>query len=108
MTMAQFADLLPNIATGYLYGYPVLDRTGIEGAWDFTFYFSPAGMVNGGGRGIVRLGDGGGSPGEASDPSGGLSLSDALTKLLGLKLEMQKRSMPVLVIDRAEQKPAEN
>jgi uncharacterized protein (TIGR03435 family) len=29
-------------------------------------------------------------------------------KQLGLKLEMQKRSMPVIVIDHLEQKPTDN
>jgi uncharacterized protein (TIGR03435 family) len=31
-----------------------------------------------------------------------------MEKQLGLKLEAQKRPVPVLVIDRAEQKPTEN
>ena len=45
---------------------------------------------------------------EASLPSGALSLFDALTKQLGLKLEMQKRPTPVLVIDHVDQKPTDN
>jgi uncharacterized protein (TIGR03435 family) len=101
MTIAQFASLLPNIAGGYV-RTPVLDATGIEGAWDFTIYFSAAGMVNGG----VRGGDPNGAT--ASDPSGGISLPDAISKQLGLKLEMQKRPTPVLVIDHIEQKPTDN
>jgi uncharacterized protein (TIGR03435 family) len=111
MTLAQFASLLPNIAGGYI-RTPVVDETGIEGAWDFTLSFSPAGMANGGGgRGVLlRGGDAGPAGGEAmaSDPGGGLSLFDAVSKQLGLKLEMQKRPMPVLVIDRVEQKPTDN
>jgi len=111
MTLAQFASLLPNIAGGYI-RTPVVDETGIEGAWDFTLSFSPAGMVNGGGgRGVLlRGGDAGPAGGEAmaSDPGGGLSLFDAVSKQLGLKLELQKRPMPVLVIDRVEQKPTDN
>jgi uncharacterized protein (TIGR03435 family) len=109
MTVAQFAALLPNIAGGYI-RTPVLDETGLEGAWDFTLYFSPAGMVNGFGFG-GRGGDAGGMPGggnAASDPTGGMSLFDAVNKQLGLKLEMQKRPMPVLVIDHVEQKPVDN
>ncbi|MCU1339231.1 MAG: hypothetical protein JWO19_4812 [Bryobacterales bacterium] len=110
MTMAQFADLLPNIAPGYI-RTPVLDSTGIEGAWDFTFNFTPAGLGQGGGGG-GRGGDApqpaaSGAPG-ASDPNGALTLFDALNKQLGLKLEMQKRPMPVLVIDHVEEKPTEN
>jgi hypothetical protein len=34
------------------------------------------------------------------EPSGALSLFDALSKQFGLKLEMQKRPLPVLVIDQ--------
>jgi uncharacterized protein (TIGR03435 family) len=104
MTLAQFASLLPNIAGGY-FRTPLLDETGIEGAWDFTLSFSPAGM-GGGGRGGLRSGDGGEVM--APDPGAGLSLFDAVSKQLGLKIEMQKRPMPVLVIDRVEQKPTEN
>jgi uncharacterized protein (TIGR03435 family) len=107
MTIAQFASLLPNIAGGYI-RTPVLDETGLEGAWDFMLSFSPAGMVNG--MMMVRGGDAGGMPGAnaASAPSGGISLPDAMVKQLGLKLEMQKRPMAVLVIDHVEQKPTDN
>ena len=45
---------------------------------------------------------------EASLPSGAVSLFDAMTRQLGLKLEMQKRPTPVLVIDHIEQKPTDN
>jgi uncharacterized protein (TIGR03435 family) len=108
VTMAQFAELLPIIAPGYLHT-PVTDSTGLEGGWDFTFSFSPAGLfqLNQG-----KGGEGGGAAAstvpEASLPSGALSLFDALTKQLGLKLEMQKRPTPVLVIDHVDQKPTDN
>jgi uncharacterized protein (TIGR03435 family) len=46
--------------------------------------------------------------GGAADPYGALSLSDAVSKQLGLKLELEKRPAPVLVIDHVEQKPTEN
>jgi uncharacterized protein (TIGR03435 family) len=103
MSMAQFAKLLQEIAPGYIRN-EVVDATGLAGNWDFTFNFSMAGQAQGGGGG---RGDGPpGAPGggdSASDPSGALSLLDALPKQLGLKLEMQKRPMPVLVIDHVEQ-----
>jgi uncharacterized protein (TIGR03435 family) len=104
VTMAQFAELLPGIAPGYLHT-EVLDSTGLQGGWDFTFSFSPAGLfqVNQG-----KSEEGGGSVPEASLPSGAVSLFDALTKQLGLKLEMQKRPTPVLVIDHMNQKPTDN
>ncbi len=109
MTMTQFADELQRRAGGYIHN-PVLDATGIEGAWDFALSFSAAGIVQGGGgggRGGEVVQPPNAAPG-ASDPSGGLSLFDAITKQLGLKLEMQKRSLPVLVIDHVEQKPTDN
>jgi uncharacterized protein (TIGR03435 family) len=46
--------------------------------------------------------------GEASDPTGAISLFDAMTKQLGLKLEQQKRPAQVLVIEHIERKPTEN
>jgi uncharacterized protein (TIGR03435 family) len=105
MTMAEFAEDLQRMAPGYIHT-PVVDATGIEGAFDFTFTFTPIGALNGPGRG----GDApaAGAAPAAADPSGGLSLFDAVNKQLGLKLEMRKRPMPVLVIDHVEEKPIDN
>ena len=44
----------------------------------------------------------------ASDPTGGYTIFEAIEKELGLKLEKQKRTMPVIVIDSIEQKPTDN
>ena len=33
---------------------------------------------------------------------------DALSKQLGIKMEMRKRKLPVLVIDHVEEKPTDN
>jgi len=109
ITMADFADRLQSLAPGYIHA-PVENATGIEGAWDVTFNFSTIGQLQGGGPG--RGGDPGagaaaGGALTASDPSGALSLLDALEKQLGLKLETKKRSMPVLVIDHIEEKPTD-
>jgi uncharacterized protein (TIGR03435 family) len=109
MTMAQFAELIPNIAPGYVHT-DVADATGLEGGWDFTFSFSPAGVLQIAG---VKGGDAaapsaGSNAPEASDPSGAISLFDALNKQLGLKLEARKRPMSVLVIDHVERKPVDN
>jgi uncharacterized protein (TIGR03435 family) len=109
ITMAQFADRLQGLAPGYIRA-PVVDATGIEGAWDLTVNFSPIGALQGGGAG--RGGDPGagasaGGALAAADPTGALSLLDALEKQLGLKLELQKRQLPVLVIDHIEEKPTD-
>ena len=118
MTMGQIGDELQRVAAGYIYG-PVLDGTGIKGSWDFTLSFSSAdqtraraagsGSAAGGGAGSGGGGAGGSSSdGTASDPSGALTLFDAVNRQLGLKLEKQRRPAPVLVIDHIEEKPTEN
>jgi uncharacterized protein (TIGR03435 family) len=114
MTMAQFAERLQGIAPGYIKS-PVTDATGIDGAWDFTLSFSPAGLARGGGGRGGRGGDGGPPPAQpsgdvlaASDPISALSLFEAIDKQLGLRLEPQKRPASVLVIDHVEQKPTDN
>ncbi len=106
MTMAQFAVQLQNIAPGYIKS-PVLDSTGLEGSYTFTLSFSPAGAANpGGGRGGPA--QPAAAPGEASDPSGAITLFEAIDKQIGLKLQQQKRPVHVLVIDHVERKPVEN
>jgi uncharacterized protein (TIGR03435 family) len=104
MTMAQFAEKLQSIAPGYIHS-PVLDATGIEGAFDFTLSFSPAGLAQGGGGRGGDTAPPSGAAIEASDPSTGLTLLEAVEKQLGLKLVMQKRPISVLVIDHVEQNP---
>ncbi|HVV47218.1 MAG TPA: TIGR03435 family protein, partial [Bryobacteraceae bacterium] len=105
--MDDFVDQLMGAAPGL--NWPVQNSTGLEGGWDFTLTY---------GRGPVPMmaaaaqaggGEGRGGPvAEASDPSGSLTLFEAVEKQLGLKLEMQKRSEPVVVIDHLEEKPTEN
>jgi uncharacterized protein (TIGR03435 family) len=106
MSMAQFAEDLQRMAPGYIRN-PVVDATGIDGAFDFTLTFTPIGALNGAGRGRGDAPPAGATP-SAVDPTGGLSLFDAVNKQLGLKLEMRKRVMPVLVIDHVEEKPIDN
>lgn len=108
ITMAQFAEKLQYVAGGYIHS-PVLDATGLHGGYDFTLSFSPAGAAGiAGGRGGIQAPDATPGVSEASDPNGAISLFEAIEKQLGLKLETQKRPVPVLVIDHIEQKPVEN
>jgi len=96
ITMPELADELQRIANGYIFT-TVLDKTGLEGAYDFTLNFSSIQSVSA---------DSG--SGAASEPNGALSLFDAIQKQLGLKLEKQKRPLQVLVLDHIEEKPTEN
>jgi uncharacterized protein (TIGR03435 family) len=113
VTMNAFAARLQSLAPGYIRA-PVADATGLEGGWNLTVSFSPVGVVGGGqGRGgdagpAAGAGQPGGGALAASDPNGAITLLEALPRQLGLKLETQKRAMPVLVIDHVEQKPTEN
>jgi len=100
ITMAQFADQLPQQVNGYVHS-AVLDKTGLTDAYDFTLSFSAIGILQDSLKASAK-------PGDVADPNGALSLSDAVSKQLGLKLELEKRPAPVLVIDHVEQKPTEN
>ncbi len=106
ITMAQFAERLQNMSPEL--SWPVLDATGIEGGWDFTLTFSMRGMMMAGPRGAGDAGAAAGALPAASDPNDGYTLFEAMEKQLGLKLEKQKRSLPVIVIDHLEQKPTDN
>jgi len=92
MTMAQLAEKLPQIAGGYI-DRPVVDMTGLDGAYDFPLNFSPMRAFRAGG--------------EATDPNGAISLFEAVEKL-GVKLEQRKHPMPVVVVDRVDEKPTDN
>ena len=103
VTMAQAAELFPTFAAWYLH-YPVVDKTGLKGGWDFTLNWS---------SGDHMPDFGGQSPPEAgsetpADPNGAVSFYDAVSKELGLKLVKEKRPEPVLVIDHIDEQPTPN
>lgn len=103
MTMQQFAIELQTMGAGYLPG-PVLDSTGLTGAYDFTLNFSRKRDLRAA-AGPAPSAD----EASASDPSAGLSLFDAMSKQLGLKIEKREKvPQPVLVIDHIEEQPTEN
>jgi len=108
VTMAQFAELIQPMATGYI-KFPILDQTNLDGAYDFTLSFSTAGAArNAAAPPPPPSPDGSAAAPTASDPSGAISLPDAMYKTLGLKLEKVKRPVPMLVIDHIEEKPTDN
>jgi uncharacterized protein (TIGR03435 family) len=95
-TMEQLAQDLRNRSRAYI-DHPVVNVTGLMGAYNFTLSWTN------------RVGLQGGPPPQvASDPTGGLTVFEAIDRQLGLKLEVQKKPMPVLVIDHVNQVPTEN
>ena len=88
MTMEAFAQQMGSmlLAQQFVGTNPVQDKTGIEGKWDFNFKYTLP--INGG------SGD-------------GTTLPDALDKQLGLKLEQQTISLPVIIVEKAN-KPSPN
>ena len=99
VSMEQFGQLLPNIAGGYT-RVPALDKTDLQGGFDFTLDFSAIEQVQG-----PRPEAGAANTGVALDPTGALSLQDAVRRQLGIRMEETKRPVPVLVIDSFSEKP---
>jgi uncharacterized protein (TIGR03435 family) len=88
ITMVELAARLRNIAGGYVPD-PVIDATGLDGAYDFTLSFTKKNQLNKSIPAPSRSGDA--DPSTPSDlPLVGLSVFDALQKQLGLKLEKRE------------------
>jgi uncharacterized protein (TIGR03435 family) len=85
-------------------GFPVLDRTGLAGMFDYTLQLNIVAGQRGEVGGVRGAGGGGGGVSVTEfDPP----VSVALQEQLGLRLELQKVSVEMLIIDEAE-KPSEN
>jgi uncharacterized protein (TIGR03435 family) len=118
VTMAEFAERLQGLSGGFLRN-PVTNATGLEGMFDFTLNFTPQLQTT-----VVSTGNGavvanaptavagtfstGPAPLAAADPSDNITFLEALSSQLGLKLELEKRPMPFLVIEHLEKTPTEN
>jgi uncharacterized protein (TIGR03435 family) len=92
MTMAAFAGQLRSMMFSTLGNSSVSDKTGLEGAWNFDVKWSTQligmpGMIDGSER---------------------ISMPDAIDKQLGLKLEKEDVPTPVLIVDKANEKPTPN
>lgn len=83
-TMAAFAAQLAGMPLAQIGTNPVQDKTGLAGTWEFTFKYTLPGS---------------GGPGD------GTTLPDALDKQLGMKLEQETLSLPVIVVDKANRPP---
>ena len=90
-TIGEFASVLQRAALEY----PVVDRTGLSGRYDFDLEFTPDETVFGG-----VLGKG---PDNPTKPA----LFAAIQEQLGLRLEPTKTAVDVVVVERA-QRPSAN
>jgi len=98
VTNATLTDFAGVMQTAVL-DRPVVDKTGLQGRYDFTIRWTPdesqfAGLG-------VRV------PPASGDPDAPPGLFTAFQEQLGLKLESTKAPVEVLVVDRVE-KPSEN
>jgi uncharacterized protein (TIGR03435 family) len=105
ITMTEFAARLQQLGGTAAFPAPVLDETGLEGRWTFSLTFAIAGLTQA--LAAERALAGGGAGGlTASDPTGVLTLEEAINRQLGLKLRTRQRSAPVFVVEYVEDKPA--
>jgi uncharacterized protein (TIGR03435 family) len=98
-TNATIADLAGVMQLAVL-DRPVVDKTGLQGRWDFTLRWTPdeTQFVNMG----IRI-----PAGANTDPNAPPGLFTAFPEQLGLKLDSARAPTEVIVIDRVD-KPSEN
>jgi uncharacterized protein (TIGR03435 family) len=101
-TIADFIEQIHRAAGGY-FDHPLVDATELTGEFNFTLSWTPKQNI----PGAVPPPAAAAPAPVASDPSG-LTVFEAIDRQLGLKVETQKRPMPVVVIDHLNQAPTEN
>jgi len=95
MTIAALVERLQQTAFNYV-DRPVVDLTGLKGAYDFELSWTA--------RGQLRPG---GSTAADDEPGAGLTLFAALEKQLGLELAAETRPGTVVVVEHVDEKPTE-
>jgi uncharacterized protein (TIGR03435 family) len=85
--MAQFAQQLPALAPAYFREGPVVDHTGLTGAYDVRLEWRTLAEIQAG--------------------TDGRTMYEAV-KRLGLNLEKKRENAEMLVVDHCEQLPTEN
>jgi uncharacterized protein (TIGR03435 family) len=88
VTSAEIAQQVQALAPGYFTDGPVVDMTGLKGAYDFKLEW------------ITRV--------EVNNGSDGPTMFDAVQRQLGLVLNARKQPMELIVIDHIDKAPAEN
>lgn len=93
LSMDAFAKALSSIRemSGYLFNYAVLNRTGLNGTWNFSLQWTPRNLY---------------SPVPAAGET--ITLFNAFEKQLGLKIALSRVPAPVIVVDRVSDKPTPN
>src|SRR5262249_53060455 len=86
MSMDDVARIAANIANN---SGSALNKTGLEGKWDFTIRWTPPPLL-------------------APAGADGISIFDALDKQLGLKREAGKVAQPVIFVDSVNETPTPN
>jgi uncharacterized protein (TIGR03435 family) len=92
LTSTEIIENLRQMAGGPINTYlprEVVDSTGLQGKWDFDLEFTPIGFVGDKGR-------------------DGITLYDAVSKQLGLTLELKDVPVPALVVESVNRNPTPN
>jgi uncharacterized protein (TIGR03435 family) len=98
MTMPQFAEILSRRL-----GYPVLDMTGLAGAYRVTLEWAAENNVTAGNK-VTK-------PGKTSEPkpdTDRASIFTALHDQMGLRLQARKAPVEIFVIDHIDKTPTAN
>jgi uncharacterized protein (TIGR03435 family) len=106
VTMDQFADLLQSVA-GVEIKTRVPNKTGIEGDYDFSVYYTTGHKMRIDAQ-LAAQAPKQGEDSSAATPTAALLIGDAFHKELGLRLEQQKQMLPTLILDHYEKTPTEN
>jgi uncharacterized protein (TIGR03435 family) len=88
ITMAVLAQALRQIEPA-TFDTPVTDMTGVDGSFDIELKWTNRNAVPGAGKDAIPI-------------------QEALEKQLGIKVELQKRALPTLVVDSVNRKPTDN
>lgn len=102
LAVDRYAKTLSELCIMLPMDRPVIDRTGVEGVYDFHIEFAPDDTSPFFQSRLQALPDTG-----ASDPTGGLSIFTALREQLGLKLDPVEAPREFLMIDSI-QRPSAN